>query len=394
MISDVLENPTALCRQHAFQTLADFASHVFREIARLRLRGVFLPLPKGSKQTDVENLYTLGEKIGEGTFGKVFACKDLSWFAPRGPLCMKVVPLNGRHVPRITRLSEDDMRTFFTVLADLRHPGIIRFHRCVQTDDTLYTVMERCCGPNLSDRLGPEGGLAAAEVQGLARQMLSSLEALHAAKLMHRDVKLDNFRFADETCHVLKLLDFGFCKATSGLPANHTVTGTLLYAAPEVFDGMYCHSCDVWSTGIVLFQLFSGLLPFQTSDVLILRSMHKDPVLLGDSLFRGKVWNEVPSEGQGLIRCLLTRDPSKRPSAANASQHRWLLPPNQQGQLPALLRRVGSSLNEFGSHLDLTPLLQRSTEQLKRSTFAMNLAEAGGHSDSSGCLSRHAVEGS
>lgn len=316
----------------------------------------------------------------------MYACEDLSFLPARDPLCVKVVPLREtRHTHRIAKFSDDEKRRWFRSQLRLRHPGLVRFHRFFVTESTLYLVMDRCCGLPLQEYLSqagarvgasgqPVGALQAAEVCGLAQQILSALAALHAAKLMHRDVKLDNFRFTDESSTVLQLLDFGFVKETSGKPANHTVTGTLLYAAPEVFEGRYCQSCDVWSAGIVLFQLLSGQLPFQTSDVVILRSMHRDPILLGDCLFRGRCWDQVPAAGQRFIRSLLTVDVAKRPSAAAAAENSWLQKKTEgsASNLQSLVQKASQSFEN----------LQRSIiEPMKRSKVTWNMAEVAGNDD-------------
>jgi serine/threonine protein kinase len=304
--------------------------------------------------------------------------------------------MKGRHQNRVSALSEDEKLELLSSLIQLRHPGLVRFHRFVMSEDTLYSVMERCCGLTLPDRISllkdagslASGALPVAEVRSLAQQILSALAALHTAKLMHRDLKLDNFRFADESSRRLKILDFGFVKATNGEPAQHTVTGTLLYAAPEVFDGFYCHSCDVWSAGTVLFHLLSGQLPFETSDVVILRSMHRDPILMGDCLFRGKSWDQVPSVARGLVRQLLTVDPEKRPSAGEAVKHPWLSGAEanhgSSGSLPALLSR---SMQSFEN-------LQRSLVGLKRCDVKWNLAEVGKDDGSRHSLLRQASSAS
>jgi len=74
----------------------------------------------------------------------------------------------------------------------------------------------------------------------------------------------------------------------------------------------------------MLFLLLSGRMPFDTSDALILRSMHKDPVLNGDNLFRDGWWQEVPAAARSLVRGLLTVDTDARLSAAEAERHLWL----------------------------------------------------------------------
>lgn len=318
---------------------------------------------------DFERLYSIGEKIGEGGFGQVFKCKDLH--SPRGedgaPLCVKIVPLHGRHSPRVARLCEDEKRELLYHLFRMEHPNLVHYHRFVQTGEALYTVMDRCCGPDLVDYVaGNKDQLPIDVVRSLGTQILLALVAVHAVGIMHRDVKPENFRFRDATTDTLQLLDFGFAKPSGAAPGQHTVTGTLLYAAPEVFDGFYSCSCDLWSAGVVLFQLFSGEPPFATSDVGILRSLHRDPVLAGDALFRGAGWEAVPVSAKHLVRGLLTVDVGARLTAAEASEHAWLSGAAAEPASPvqSALRRCSDSIAE-----------------LKRTYFVWNLAD-GGDSDS------------
>jgi serine/threonine protein kinase len=374
------ETGVLLCRQRAFEVLFDLLS---RGVSWLGFRDHALQLHSSSKA--FENVYRIGEKIGEGSFGKVYACEDLGYFPAKGPLCVKLVPLrDANHTHRIAKCSDEEKEQLLSSLLALRHPGLVLLHRYFVTEKRVYVVMDRCCGLPLQDYVSqasangqPAGALPAPEVNALAKQILSALAALHAATLMHRDVKLDNFRFYDESSGVLQLLDFGFAKKTSGKPANHTVTGTLLYAAPEVFEGSYCQSCDVWSAGIVLFQLLVGHLPFETSDVMILRSMHRDPVLLGNCLFRGKSSEVVPMAGQKFIRSLLTVDPAKRPSASAAMELAWLKPRLGSGEgsgsnLTSLLRKASQSFEN----------LQRSMiDPMKRSKVKWNLADMAGNDE-------------
>jgi len=220
--------------------------------------------------------------------------------------------------------------------------------------------------------------------RGLARQMLSALAAVHAIGMMHRDVKPDNFRFQDREGEDLRLqlLDFGAAKnEATGSPAAHSVTGTLLFAAPEVFDAFYCKSCDLWSVGVVYFLLVSGHAPFETSDVTMLRSMHKDPVLTGDSLLRGKQWKGAPHGARELARGLLVVDPSRRLSAAAALQLPWLRQDCSQDE-------ADLELDSQRSH----PLVHSSSRSasitdMRRSYFVWNLADCNssdGEDDSPG----------
>mmetsp|Transcript_39939 Transcript_39939/g.109915 ORF Transcript_39939/g.109915 Transcript_39939/m.109915 type:complete len:387 (+) Transcript_39939:82-1242(+) len=316
-------------------------------------------------QEKIEDMYEIGEKLGEGSFGKVFACRDLKMAARNtGKLCVKVVPLQRRNMPRVAKLCDEERLEVLLRFTRMDHPNLVKYHGFVQSSDALYTVMVRCQGPDLVDYVAERGNVLPTDtIRVLALQILKALAAAHRLDIMHRDVKPENFRFLDVNATVLQLLDFGFAKPAPRTPAQHTVTGTLLYAAPELFDGIYSHSVDLWSAGVVLFQLFAGQPPFETSDVSILRSLHRDAVLMGDELFRGSCWTSTPLSARSLVRGLLTVDPLIRLSAAAACDHRWFTIQDDIEERP--LRR-SCSLRRCSN----------SITNLKRTYFAWNLADS------------------
>ncbi|CAJ1370642.1 unnamed protein product [Effrenium voratum] len=303
-----------------------------------------------------EALFTLGELIGHGTFGKVYGCQAYGGT----DLCVKIVGVSGRHAARAAKLPNDEKLELLRLLRTLHHPNIVRYHQFFQSADAMYIVMSRCLGPDLMDHMEAVGELKMQAVKDISRMMLLAIDAVHRHGLMHRDIKPENFRFKDSDAAVLQLLDFGGAKVAGDVPKAHTVTGTLLYVAPEVFDGVYTKSCDVWSCGIVVFLLVSGHLPFQTSDVTILRSMHRDPVLTGECLFRGERWRQAPATARGLVRGLLS-EAATRLTAAAASEHPWLESGDAEAEESdeSCVASSGS-----GSH------------ELKRTYFAWNLAES------------------
>jgi len=347
--------------------LVPFAKRLFGPLARFTRPSLFNRLENG--QEDFDAMFAMEEKLGKGSFGEVYACHRLGRFASTldgdRSLCVKVIPLNGRHEIRTCKFSEQEKSDFFHLLASLESPHIVSYHHFMESSDTMYVIMDRCEGPELMEHVEACGGLLELEVvQSWARQILSALRVVHSWKLMHRDVKPDNFRFDDRSASTLKLLDFGAVKSCSDGPSDvlHTVSGTLLYAAPEVFDGYYWYACDCWSVGIILFLLISGQLPFETSDVTMLRSMHKDPVLTGDCLFRGARWKQVRSAARQLVRGLLSVDPHKRFTAEAAGCHPWVLGDEGDGSDCS-----GSLPRSHSSRLALV--------DLKRSGFNWNLAE-------------------
>lgn len=322
-----------------------------------------MPLQGGA--AEFEAMYRIGEEIGKGSFGRVYACCELGrpLKEKESALCVKVVPTSGR------RRQESVGRTLLSVLQSLDHPNVIRMHHIMHSRDTVYILMDKCDGPELLDYDAGEVGNGMMDletVQRLASQMLSALALVHSLRTMHRDVKPENFRFQDHKATTLKLLDFGSAKMSSGKRESHSVTGTLLYAAPEVFEGFYWYACDVWSVGVVLFLLISGQLPFESSDVNVLTSMHRDPILTGSCLLRGERWNQVPSDARALVRGLLSVDPAKRISASAALQHTWLT------------KEYGSSMSRAGSATSLRLCHSKSSlVDLKRTCFNWNLAGCG-----------------
>mmetsp|Transcript_10982 Transcript_10982/g.12716 ORF Transcript_10982/g.12716 Transcript_10982/m.12716 type:complete len:221 (-) Transcript_10982:151-813(-) len=170
---------------------------------------------------------------------------------------------------------------------------------------------------------------------------------------------------------ILQLLDFGGAKVADETPKAHSVTGTLLYAAPEVFKSFYSRSCDLWSCGIVIFLLVSGHLPFQTSDVTMLRSMHQDPVLMGECLFRGVRWLQAPRAARSLVRGLLCIEPSCRLTAVAACEHQWMCADKD------------SETSSTEEEKDVVSPFESGSHDLKRTprNFAWNLAAESDASD-------------
>jgi len=340
--------------------------------------GLQHPVPQLKVQScdnEFETEFSIGEKIGQGHFGRVFqcSCHGESTLNQR-TLCVKVVSSHGNdHEACAVDLQQ---------LLNLEHPNLVRCHRVIQTGSALYTIMDRCCGPDLANYLTSNGGRLPMEtVRPLLQQMISGVAALHDLGIMHRDVKPENLCFTDAMAETLQLLDFGLAKHcrsddrgssnhgdATAAPSQHTIVGTLLYVAPEVFDGFYGGRCDMWSVGVVAYELCAGQQPFNTSDVHILRSLHRDPVLTGSSLFRGAVWDAAPLAAQSLVRGLLSVDQYERLSPAAALEHSWFAGTGEAAaeQATAPSRTV--------SGLGRRPA--PSVEQLKRTTaFAWNLAD-------------------
>ena len=220
--------------------------------------------------TTVANRYLVGEVLGEGGMGKVYAATRI----PDGlEVAVKVL------LPEIA--AHPEMRKRFireaTALSTLSHPHIIGVLEFGELSDTCFLVMERLRGETLGDymennEITPEIALA------IADQMLSGLGFAHAHGVLHRDVKPDNIFVAELPggAKCLKILDFGLVKFVdreawsdnSTLTAQGAILGSPPYMSPEQIFGQEVDArTDVYAAGVVLFELLTGIWPFMEEEV-------------------------------------------------------------------------------------------------------------------------------
>jgi len=184
------------------------------------------------------------------------------------------------------------------------NPFLVHLHFSFQTDDKLYFVMDFISGGDLAYHLERKGRFVEKEVRFITAEIVLALEHLHSCGIVYRDLKLENI-LLDKDGHVC-LTDFGLSKELSSLTdTTTTVCGTPTYLAPEVLLGKpYNGNIDWWSLGVVLYELFTGMNPFDAKDF--------DTVLNNILHSHVSVPDYVPSTGKELIEALLQRNPDKR----------------------------------------------------------------------------------
>ena len=216
------------------------------------------------------------------------------------------------------------------IMCALDHPNIVCLEEVYEGDSELYLTQELCTGGDLFDRLEEQTNESYTEEQcaRLIRQIISSVSYLHSKNVIHRDLKLENFLFQDETNDSeLKMIDFGLSKHFNIGELQHDMVGTPYTVAPEVLvskDG-YNEKVDVWAIGVITYLLLSGDTPFggacADEDLRDVRQR----ILSGHVSFDEKVWERVSDSAIHFIKSILVIDPKMRPSVEELLKHPWLI---------------------------------------------------------------------
>ncbi|KAK1425064.1 hypothetical protein QVD17_20408 [Tagetes erecta] len=239
--------------------------------------------------------YHVIELVGEGSFGQVY--KGRRKFTGQ-TVAMKFILKNGRSEKDIQNLRQE-----IEILRKLKHDNIIQMLDSFETPQQFCVVTEFAQG-ELYEVIEDDRCLSENEVQKIAKQLVRALHYLHSNRIIHRDMKPQNILICSGG--VVKLCDFGFARAMSNnTVALHSVKGTPLYMAPELILGQpYNHTADLWSLGIILYELFVGQPPFYTNiQYQLLQNIINDPV---------KYPQIMSANFRNFLRGLLNKDPQSR----------------------------------------------------------------------------------
>jgi serine/threonine protein kinase len=248
----------------------------------------------------VAGRYQLSSLLGTGGMGSVWLAEDA---VLRRAVALKSLATR-QPTTRLRALREA------RAAASVCHPGVVTVHDVATDGDEDWIVMEALPGESLSTVLRDRGRLPVEEVRQLGLHLLSALEAIHAADLVHRDVKPGNVQICGDGRIVIT--DFGLSAPAGvcgGLRAG-TLAGSLSYMAPEtLLDGVFGPQSDLYALGVTLYLATEGAPPFDSSA----------PLALMDSVLFEQ---PEPAAHAGPLRTvlegLLEKDPAKRLDVARA----------------------------------------------------------------------------
>ncbi|MBW1916184.1 MAG: protein kinase, partial [Deltaproteobacteria bacterium] len=252
--------------------------------------------------------YKILEKIGEGGMGVVYKAEDTKL---KRTVALKFLP------PELTRDVEAKDRFIqeARAAATLDHPNICNVFEIDETEDSQLFIAMACYeGKTLKERIKPEGAvnsvpLPIKEAVDIAIQMARGLERAHRKEIVHRDIKPANIFVTHD--HEVKILDFGLAKlkGQSQLTKDGHTLGTVAYMSPEQAEGREVdRRSDIWSMGIVLYEMLTGQLPFEGEyeQAVIYSVLNEDPVPIRS--LRG----EVPEKLSNIVRQMLAKSPGER----------------------------------------------------------------------------------
>jgi eukaryotic-like serine/threonine-protein kinase len=256
--------------------------------------------------------YTLGERLGDGGMAEVYLARDNSLGRE---VALKVLR---------ERYAEDEefverFRREAVSAASLNHPNVVQIYDRGRTEDgALYMAMEYVPGGTLKERIKAEGSLAPREAADMAARVADALAVAHDRGIVHRDVKPQNVLLA--ASGEAKVGDFGIARAasTETMTQTNDVLGTLAYMSPEQVRGERVGPrSDLYSLGVVLYEMLTGRLPFQGDDPIAtaMKRLDEEPPHPREAN------PAVPEELDALVVKLLAKDPADRyASAASVSE--------------------------------------------------------------------------
>ncbi|XP_063692233.1 serine/threonine-protein kinase MARK2-like isoform X18 [Bolinopsis microptera] len=262
----------------------------------------------GAEDSQHVGKYKLLKTIGKGNFAKVKLARHL----PTGrEVAVKVIDKTQMNQTSIQKLNRE-----MKIMKRLNHPNIVRLYEVIETEKTLYLVMEYASGGEVFDYLVAHGRMKEKEARQKFRQIVSAVQYCHQKGIIHRDLKAENLLLDAEMN--MKLADFGFSNEFTAGTKLDTFCGSPPYAAPELFQGKKYDGpeVDVWSLGVILYTLVSGSLPFDGQNLKELR----------ERVLRGKY--RIPfymsTDCENLLKKFLILNPVKRHSLEAIMNDRWM----------------------------------------------------------------------
>ncbi len=310
--------------------------HPSEEIFASRTRTILGPMKELLPGTTLAGKYKIIEVLGRGGMGIVYKAEDTQL---KRSVALKFLP------PELVQ--DEEVRERFVLearaAAALSHRNICTIHEIDEEEGRSFISMEYVEGQSLKERI-KQGPLAPERALDIAIQMAEGIEEAHKKGIIHRDIKSANIMVTEKG--QAKIMDFGLAKVKGGtlLTREGTTLGTVAYMSPEQAKGEEVDfRSDIWSLGVVMYEMLSGQLPFQgeRESSILYSVVHEEPKPLKE------VKRGLAPELQQIVNRALRKKPESRYASAaemlkDLRKYRDLLRAEELGafNLRTILRRI------------------------------------------------------
>ena len=290
--------------------------------------------------------YELQELIGGGGMADVYKAQD--------KLLDRAVAVKILHQQYANDAEfVEKFRREATAAAKLAHPNIVNIYDVGEDGGSQYIVMEYVSGPTLKEVIQQKGCLEPIEAVRIAKEIASALESAHRNNLVHCDIKPHNILVMPDG-HI-KVTDFGIARAVSASTMTYSgsVMGSVHYFSPEQAKGtVITTKSDVYSLGVVLYEILTGKLPFygETSVSIALKHLQEEPVPIR------QLNPSIPPVLEAIVQKAMSKDPADRPNSTELYA--------DLNQAKAMLADRGTSQEAVSNDPFATRMIPRITPEM------------------------------
>ena len=270
-----------------------------------------------SKNKDIRKNYEFISMLGNGSFGKVRLYRDRNY----KDLLFAIKTLKKEGIPQY---QFNLLKSEVNILSNLDHPNIVKYFGTFEDEYHIHIVMEYLKGHDLDKIIALKNytGFDEKNMCQIVQQLLKALSFIHSKNIIHRDIKPENILFSNKRNYSsLKLIDFGLATFSQ---QDHKSVGTPFYMSPETICGNSTFQSDIWSVGVIVYQMLTSKLPFEVGENDNNNQILYNKIKNEDYNKKNLKDVECSAEAKDFIDKSLKKDLKDRLNTQEALDHPWI----------------------------------------------------------------------